>query len=143
MVCEFLLLYSTLYMLFCSMKSCCCPGRDDDPGAPGRVFLSPVVAYGSLGEKTRGQCGDECCICMEPYEPFTAVNVLPCNHFLCHLCFQQWFALNDLKDTPLRCPLCNQVFVGDDEEEKTERIRMGTRTILPFHTFSSSSSSLY
>lgn len=109
MICEFLLLYSTVYMLFYSVKSCCGWSSSEDTDATGIVLISPVVTYRDLGEKTRGQCGDECCICLDPFMPSTLVNLLPCNHFLCHACYSQWIKVNLIKEAPIRCPLCNQV----------------------------------
>jgi hypothetical protein len=104
MICEFLLLYSSVYLVFLSFKECCRYAEDgeDDEKRCIRVPYQDVKipSYG----------GEECCICLETFEKTTPVCVFPCNHFVCSGCFDLWVdEVDEKENVRLRCPLCNTV----------------------------------
>lgn len=75
--------------------------------------------YGDIGARgDEGSKADRCHVCLEAYEPWTRVVVLPCGHFACEgVCTEGWLRCFD------RCSLCRASLVvggdggtGDDSE---------------------------
>jgi hypothetical protein len=101
MICEFLLLYSSVYLVFLSVKECCRYVEEDAIETRCASVLYKDVQMPSYG-------GDECCICLDTFEKETVVSVFPCNHFICKRCFDAWIDEKDDGDVLyLKCPLCN------------------------------------
>ena len=71
---------------------------------PGTAKQDPSSRRNKLPWKRPADAKDECCICLEEYNPGETI-CLPitqeCNHIFHHECIQEWILMNHD-----RCPLC-------------------------------------
>lgn len=119
MFCEFILFYSSVYLLILSVKNCFrTDTRDNDNDDTEKEILHKKILNVCTIEvyhpdNLYHSCMSECCICLEPYKKRSLIRRMPCRHFFCNDCFQQWIQTTRNPDYP--CPLCNCSILGSSE----------------------------